>query len=426
MNQQPMNLQRSMQIMRRYKALIGIVTALGLLGGVGYAVLDPPTFSSQAVVVLPQPKLGIATQTLIAGSAPVLMGALPALGGETYETLQHKVSATNVTPNAIAFTAKDKTAALAEKEANAVAASYTSYVGSANSPSGRETVHVLVSATTAAGTSAAEDALLYGGIGVLAGLLIGFILAVRESRNDKRLRARVDIARAVGVPVLAAVRIEYPVSVAGWGRLLENVDERPGQSWQLRKVLDRLGITGPGKPRSYLSVVSLANDRKAAVLGPRLAIFAASLDIPTVLVIGPRQDADNVAELRAAYAACSASSGKHLDNLTIVDAHVADADWRHPAAGLTVVVLGVDEKAPLLPDAIRASTTLLGVSAGVVTAEQLAQAAMAAVDVGSRVAGILVANPEPGDDTTGLAPSRERQPQRGVPMRVNGVVTEIR
>ena len=54
---------------------------------------------------------------------------------------------------------------------------------------------------------------------------------------------------------------------------------------------------------SSLAVLSLSSDPKALALGPQLAVFAASLGIPTALVIGPQQDANATATLRAACAA---------------------------------------------------------------------------------------------------------------------------
>ena len=40
-----------------------------------------------------------------------------------------------------------------------------------------------------------------------------------------------------------------------------------------------------------LAVLSLSSDPGPLALGPQLAVFAASLGIPTTLVIGPQQDA---------------------------------------------------------------------------------------------------------------------------------------
>ena len=52
MSEPPLDLRRSARIVRRRKALVGVVAALGLLAGAGYAVLRPPMFTSSAVVLL--------------------------------------------------------------------------------------------------------------------------------------------------------------------------------------------------------------------------------------------------------------------------------------------------------------------------------------------------------------------------------------
>ena len=59
---------------------------------------------------------------------------------------------------------------------------------------------------------------------------------------------------------------------------------------------------------SSLAVLSLSSDPKALALGPQLAVFAASLGIPTALVVGPQQDPNATATLRAACAAPSEPS----------------------------------------------------------------------------------------------------------------------
>src|SRR5215471_13173797 len=54
MSEQAMDLRRSVQIVRRHKVLISVVTVMGLLAGVAYSVLRPPALTSTALVVLPQ------------------------------------------------------------------------------------------------------------------------------------------------------------------------------------------------------------------------------------------------------------------------------------------------------------------------------------------------------------------------------------
>ena len=72
-------------------------------------------------------------------------------------------------------------------------------------------------------------------------------------------------------------------------------------------------------------------------------------------------------------------------------------------ATLTVVVAVVDGRtARRCPTTMRTTATVLGVSAGAATAEQLARVAVVAAADGREISGILVADPEPTDRTTGL------------------------
>ena len=163
MDQQPMNLRRAAKVTRRYKVLIGAIALVGLIVGAGYAVINPPKLTSQALLVIPLPTPNIATQVVIAGSAPVLTGALPKLGsGETLQSLQEKVKVSQVTPNAISVTAKDNSAAAAVQDANAVAASYVAFITSGKSPFASVVPHILVSATSATGMSVTDSAALDG------------------------------------------------------------------------------------------------------------------------------------------------------------------------------------------------------------------------------------------------------------------------
>ena len=53
---------------------------------------------------------------------------------------------------------------------------------------------------------------------------------------------------------------------------------------------------------------------------------------------------------------------------------------------------------------MRTTATLLGVSAGGATAEQLAQVAVSAATDDRQIAGMLVADPDPADHSTGRLP----------------------
>ena len=55
MNQQAPDLPRSVQIIGRYRGLIGFVALLGALAGVLFAAFNPPASSSQTLVVFTAP-----------------------------------------------------------------------------------------------------------------------------------------------------------------------------------------------------------------------------------------------------------------------------------------------------------------------------------------------------------------------------------
>jgi DNA-binding transcriptional regulator LsrR (DeoR family) len=95
-------------------------------------------------------------------------------------------------------------------------------------------------------------------------------------------------------------------------------------------------------------------------------------------------------------------------------------------ARLTVVVGVVDGRDPQVPETMRTSATLLGVSAGAASADQLARIAVIAVSGGREITGILVANPDADDATTGRVPQLGQQGHRRMPTRMTGIATEIR
>lgn len=433
MTQQQPNMRRSLRIVRRYKGIVGGFALLGAVAGVGYAVLNPPLQSSSALVIVPIPKPNIATDALIAHSAPVLAGALPKVGrGTSLDELRTETTVTEATGNVLSITATDKTAADAEADANAVAASFLSFIGSQNSPVGPVAARVFVPATTATSGGAIKQFVIYGPIGLVAGVLIGFIVALRKDRGDRRLRTRDEIASSIGLPVLAAVEADEPGDARAWVKLLAEYSPEPVQAWTLRTALTRLravgSVAGPGNgsgngsanggSRATVAVVSLASDPAAFAIGPQLAVFASTLGIPTALVVCAQSAGETVAMLRAAAAAWTPGSANHAMNLRVIAATDADLEAPLPKAALTVVVTAADDNAPRVSTAVRAHATVLAVSPRAATAEQLARVAASAADVGGNVVGIVVANPDPDDATTGSAPALGRQ-TRVLPTRIN-------
>jgi len=98
-----------------------------------------------------------------------------------------------------------------------------------------------------------------------------------------------------------------------------------------------------------------------------------------------------------------------------------------PDTALIVVVAVVNHEAPQMSGTLRTASTVLGVGAGVATAEEIAKAASAAAVDGREIVGILVADPEPTDQTTGGVPQVGRAAaQRRIPTRITGIPTETR
>lgn len=423
MSQQSMDLRRSMQLVRQRKIFLVIAVMAGVLAGVAYAALKPSLFTSDALVVVPQNGPNIATEVVIATSNPVLSGALanihPAV---SLKTLQAEVQAKSPAPGVITVSAQGRSAAEAESIANAVADRYTSYVGARSSPVGHVAARILEPAASANDAGLTKQLVIYGLAGAVAGALIGFISALAIGRGDRRLRERDDIANAIGVPVLGSFPVGHPSDAAGWGRLLKEYDPSAVHAWRLRKVLRCLRVADPADSHSSLTILSLSADPGALALGPQLAVFAASLGIPTVLVVGPQQDPNATAALRTACVMSSSGSSELPRNFRTL---VSDDDRVSLDAPLTVVVAAVDPHDPQIHGSIPTDFTLIGVSAGVATGEQLARLAVAAAADGRETAGILVADPEPIDRTTGRVPYLG-PPQRRLPTRLVGVSTEGR
>jgi capsular polysaccharide biosynthesis protein len=434
---QPLDLRKSISIIKRLKAVVGIVSAVGLLAGVAYAAFHPPEPSSTAVVSLPASVLSTATEVLIADSYPVLSAASANLSPPvSVGQLRSEVQAKSLTTYLISITATVRSADEAEATANAVAESYIAYVGNKRTPVEHVVAELFQPAITTTAPSRLGSMLMAGLLGAVAGALAGFVVSLAIGRKDRRLRDRDHIANSIGVPVLASVPVSHPSDPEGWAKLMENYEPQAVHAWQLRTALGYTGIldrsfggadhgmtNGQGDSDGVsLGVISLSADPGALALGPQLAVFAASQGIPTALVIGPQQGEEATAALRTACAA-PLSSTKRPSLLRFV---VTSDEYieQQKGAALSVVVVVVDGQGPKMPATMRTTVTVVGVSAGRATADQLARAAVAAGADGREVTGILVADPEQTDSTTGRVPRLTRPPRPRLPNRLNGVVTE--
>jgi capsular polysaccharide biosynthesis protein len=372
----------------------------------------------------------LATQVVLATSDPVLVSvqraAEPSL---SLQTLQSRVQVTGVNSGFLSIRAEGKTAAQAEDTANAVANGYVTYCRHTGCPQVQGAT-VLEPATTAAGSSLYSRLPIVGLLGALLGALVGAIAVLAFTRRDRRLRKRDEIADSIGVPVLASIRAMHPSGAAGWTKLLTDYEPGAVDAWRLRKVLQHLGLAdvslnGSQPDRgSSLEVLSFGFDSGALALGPQLAVFAASRGIPTALVVGPQQDVNAAATLRAACAAPSAPSRRSSPLQVIVRDH--DGGVRPPDTALTIVVAVVDGQNPQVADTTRTSATVLGLSAGAATAEQVARVAASAAATGRDITGILVADPDSDDHTTGRLPRLARSAHRRGPTRMTGTTAETR
>jgi capsular polysaccharide biosynthesis protein len=452
MSEKALDLRGSVQIVRRRKLLVSVVTVLGLLAGGAYSALHPPLLTSAALIVLPQsaqaaaaaaansngnPDAYTETQTVILRSTPVLSAALPRVRpAMSLEALRADIKVNSLTGYIISVSAASKLAADAEATANAVADSYIAYVNSPNSPIPQVSARVLQPATNASGMNRWMALVLTALIGALAGAVIGVIAALAISRRDRQLWKRDEIASSIGVPVLASFPVRHPRDAAGWTDLLEDYEPAARDAWRMRQALQQLGIgdmsvnngildNGSHGGSSSLAVLSLSSDPGAIALGPQLAVLAASMGIPTALIIGQQEEPAAAATLRTACAMPPPQQSKRPGNLQVIADDDANFDGRFDVA-LTVFVAVVDGRTPQMLHTMRTSTTVLGVSAGAVTAEQIARVAVNAAADGRGIAGILVADPEPADHTTGLVPQLARPTRHRLPTRLSGRTTEIR
>jgi len=431
MIEQPLDVRRAFRIAWQRRLLITIITAVGLVGGAVYTVVQPPKVSSTALVVLPATIQDTSTQMLIVNSDPVVAAALRNSGLDlSVAQLRSQVQVSSPTTNVLSITVHGTTSGEAVTAVNAIANSYVTYVDAPHAPGGSTSAAVLQPGTGASGTSLPAYLAVTALLGAVIGCLLGIVVALWIGRSDKRLRTRDEIADSIGFPVLASLPADRPSTTAGWTKLLAEYDPAVVDGWRLRKTLYDLGLADMGDDHAaaapkVLHVLSLSHDAGALALGPQLAVFAARLGIPTCLVVGAQQGSGFAAALRAACEAPLGQSDKRPGHLRVAADTAVLADGL-PGVALAVVIDVVDCAAPRAGSRERADVTVLGVSAGVVTEVELVRVAVSCADAGQRIAGMLVADPDPQDRTTGRVPQMTPRKQRGLPTRMTGTTTRTR
>jgi hypothetical protein len=236
------------------------------------------------------------------------------------------------------------------------------------------------------------------------------------------MRSRDQVADAIGIPVVASIESGTPRSVAGWTDLLRDYTPDNVEMWTLRQLVR---LVTPGHPGSLAGapkeaevapavvVVTLSDDLRALAVGPQLASFAASTGLATTLVTAQSHESAN-----ALWAACSGLAPEaHPRPGLSVDVRYG----LHPVEDLVVHVAVVDRQRPELR--VRAAdhaVTLLAVSAGAATADDLARVALAADDAHHPIARIIVVDPDPLDRTTGRLLPSERAQHAALPSLMTG------
>ena len=281
---------------------------------------------------------------------------------------------------------------------------------------------VVQQATTATGPTSVMRLLVWVPLGALACTVIAVAILLAAGQRDLRIRLRDDIADAIDSPVLAAIRSRPQRSVAGWSTLLETYQATPVESWALRQVLrglvpaDRKGLSrSAGRvdhPQS-LTVVSLSGDARGLAIGPQLAAFASSLGVVTRLV-------PTVGHVRAPtlWAAC-ATERKAPARPGLLVGNVPDDE----KVDLTIFLVVVERTRPYLGDTPATAATILSVAAATATEQDLARVAVAVDDAGRRIDGIVVADPDQTDRTSGRHSMPERSRRLALPTRLTGIAS---
>lgn len=235
-----------------------------------------------------------------------------------------------------------------------------------------------------------------GAAGGLFGLVVGTVIVLRRAQHDVRLHQRADIAGAVQAPVLVSLPVPRRLRVKTYRAILEGWEASAVETLGLRHAFARLGVTSGDLPVN-LAVATLGSDRFAPAVALKLAIFASKSGLRTAFVVANGHP--STAELRLACAGSLPSN----PNLWISGVVPDPTDVGHlMSVDVTVTVVPFEPQNNLVvPTWGRHTVTVLAISSGLATAEALAATAMAYLDAGHRVQGILVANPDPNDRTSG-------------------------
>ena len=95
----------------------------------------------------------------------------------------------------------------------------------------------------------------------------------------------------------------------------------------------------------------------------------------------------------------------------------------YEAIDLTIILVVLDRSQPKLSDPSASDAAILAVAAGTATEQEFARVAVAIDDAGRRIDGIVVADPDQSDLTSGRHLMDERSRQLALPVRLTGVTS---
>jgi capsular polysaccharide biosynthesis protein len=260
--------------------------------------------------------------------------------------------------------------------------------------SANQGTRVIQHATAASGPKVTTlvTTVLLGGI---AGLLLGCLYVLARHRKDPRLWTRDEVAESLGSPVVLSLSAPSKDSPSNWVALFQGYQPSSAEQWNIRKALRELGLVDGA---SSVAVLSLAGDVAGTAQAAEVAVGAADSGLDTLFTVIADEHA--MAGLQAACVQFGADRPRQGLELKI-----GTPPQRDVMPDLTVTAAVVDAERPALPDFLRpGTTTVISVSAGHASAEQLARLAILAADRGQPVRGIFVANPGADDQTVGRYP----------------------
>lgn len=179
MTQQPSDVPRFVQIIARYKILIGFMAALGLIGGIALAALNPPRSASEAVVVFSPPSCP-------EGAGAICGGPMFSPGyaeARVLEAYPNGIQVTMLSGNVVSITAVSGNAEQAAATANAAARSFVAYAGMWRYLNEQPSAAILQRATVATGTTEKKRLVDDGLLGAVFGALAGVLAALAAGQN---------------------------------------------------------------------------------------------------------------------------------------------------------------------------------------------------------------------------------------------------